>query len=405
LTHDPLYALEEQFVNAVVEQLPHFFTPEQLDFERDLSSTSRLGFFLQRPICGAGWDPLAMPASVPATPFWALFPDLDPEPATPISEPRSDPPPEPATRLSVPLAGDVKYLVRTPGLTIQGFIDQLDLLPNDAQQWQNRPAPALRPEWFLPAQLQKALTAIEEMIASLQVASGRPTLEIREARCEAQREQELFERKREEYAGWLVTNSTYRSELRTLQEQWGATVASLGGFPILRGGPHGQTQAEPRSQHDECAAALAAFCSRWSLEGLLTWELPLPMQPSLNPTLDDARQFGPQDGVTVALPWSVLRGSQPDFRAMLRRLRFLSVPEHLRDWICREGANGPAGAITAHRMFVLYRTLHLGLSRRYAEACEGNIERLDTAFATVLGRKVELVRKVRQQLARSLSDA
>jgi hypothetical protein len=120
--------------------------------------------------------------------------------------------------------------------------------------------------------------------------------------------------------------------------------------------------------------------------------------------LDPARRLGSGEGITVELPWPLLRGSQLDLRAVSRRLRFESAPEHLRDWVCREGDDGPAGETTYHRLFSFYRSLHLVLFRRYPAKCKGRVEKLDLAFAEILGRDVELVRKLRQQLARALKD-
>src|SRR5262245_4789617 len=56
LTHDPLYALGENVLNALVEHWPCFLSPEQEDFERDLCRTTQHGCFLRRPITELGSD-------------------------------------------------------------------------------------------------------------------------------------------------------------------------------------------------------------------------------------------------------------------------------------------------------------------------------------------------------------
>jgi hypothetical protein len=63
---------------------------------------------------------------------------------------------------------------------------------------------------------------------------------------------------------------------------------------------------------------------------------------------------------------------------------------------------GPRGRITYQRLFLLYRVYALVLWRRYAASCQGQLEALDRALASVMGRQEELVRKLRQRLGRAL---
>jgi hypothetical protein len=373
LSQDPLYALHESAIDAVLEHIPTFFTAAQQDFERDLARTSRHGFFLRRPIVGPGGGPFSQPTA-------------DQTPGLPI-----------------PLAGDVESLRRTPGLTIGQFLEQKEVLPRVTDEGQDRLAPILSPEWFVSGKTQEIVAAIERMIAKLREAAGRPTLEVREAMRQERQEKELFQRKKEAYAGWLLADPTYRREVRTLREQWEETVAELGGFPSLREESGEETGATPHPEQAACAGALRAFCHRWCLQGLLTWDIPLPLNAAMDAVLDAPRHLAPGEGVAVELPWPLLSGSQIDVRAVLRRLRFEWVPEHLRGWVCQENS-GLAAEVTCHHFFGLYRLLNLVLLRRYAPACRGRIEKLELACADILHRTPELVHRVRQKLARKLRE-
>jgi hypothetical protein len=374
LSQDPLYTLRENVIDSVLEYVPTFFTDEQKNFERDLARTSRHGFFLRRPIFGPGGDPFAH--STADTP---------------------DGPP-------APLAGDVESLLRTPGLTIDQFLEQHDVLPGLAVEGEDRLAPVLRPEWFVPGKLEEAVRALQELLAKLRQARGRPQRMVEKAMLAEEKERELLRWRQEAYAGWLVTNPRYRRELEALREEWEETVVVLGGFPNRGSVVQGRTRAPSRSRAGQCETALQAFYGRWGLEALLTWELPFPLSATVDIVLDPARRLGSGEGITVELPWPLVRGSQLDLRAALRRLRFESAPEHVRDWVCREGDDGPSGETTYHHLFSFYRTLHLVLFRRYPAECKGRIAKLDRAVAEILGRDVELVRKLRQQLARALKD-
>jgi hypothetical protein len=102
----------------------------------------------------------------------------------------------------------------------------------------------------------------------------------------------------------------------------------------------------------------------------------------------------------------MLRGEAVDLREVTRRSRVASTPDHLRDWVTksasRKGNN--LGDVRYGTIRWLYRFYELVLRRRYPAECQGNAHRLDRAFARVLGRDEDLVKKLRQELARGLNQ-
>ena len=109
-------------------------------------------------------------------------------------------------------------------------------------------------------------------------------------------------------------------------------------------------------------------------------------------------------GVVLFLPWYLLRGEKLDLGGVVRQCRLGSAPEHLRGWVNKGASRGsdPLGDARYGTIRWLYRYHELVLLRRYPEACRGNVQRLDVAFAKVLEREEDSVKKLRLELRRSL---
>ncbi len=106
------------------------------------------------------------------------------------------------------------------------------------------------------------------------------------------------------------------------------------------------------------------------------------------------------------MPWYLVRGGQFNLHEVARRIRFESAPGHLRDWVWKSsGRDEPGGEISYQRLYGLYRCYELVLFRRYRAACADNIERLDRALGRVMGREADLVKRLRQRLARGRKAA
>src|SRR5262249_30969956 len=213
-------------------------------------------------------------------------------------------------------------------------------------------------------------------------------------------EQEPLQRRQEAYAGWLVLNPVFRTELATLQQATAPWVVEARRFPCAGEFPCGPGGEGELDQFTE-------FYRRWCLDRMLTWELPFPLDLVHCQVSELAGAVPLVEGVALLVPWSLLRGEQVDFQAALGRMRNRLAPDHLSDWLRGAGSaeEGPAGQITYQRLFTLYWTHHLVLQRRYGSACRGQFARLDGAIATVMGRDEDLVRKLRQRLQRELQAA
>jgi hypothetical protein len=108
--------------------------------------------------------------------------------------------------------------------------------------------------------------------------------------------------------------------------------------------------------------------------------------------------------MVLFVPWHLLRGEQLDLRDVVRQARLSSAPDHLLDWVNKRSDQRSAEFGDARFATIrwLYRYHELALMRRYADACEGNLQRLDLAFASVLGRGEDTIKKLRLELRRAL---
>jgi hypothetical protein len=343
LAQDPLYALTEDAIDAIQKGVPGFFTDEQVRFERDLYRMTGGGFFLRRPL------------------------------------------------------GEPASLRDTPGLTVEEFLMHSAYVRPTPGELEKRLAPILREELRPGGKTDQVTRIVNDFLAEFREWQGRSRWDIREAGQQERREGRFMLRRGEAYAGWLILNRQFRQELDGLRARWETAVSRRGSFPEPVG-PDG-----PGRKGDSCTRECRAFYRRWCLERMLTWELPVPLAARLHPAGNPGSGLTGEEGVNLLLPWYLVRGEQLDVHQVLQRIRFESAPEHLRGWVCKpRGRTGPAGEVTYQRLYWLYRCYELVLGRRYAAACPGRLEKLDTALASVVGLDQDWVKRLRQRLAREV---
>lgn len=349
LAQDPLYSLTEDVIDAIKQHVPGFFTPQQEQFERDLARMTGGGFFLRRPL------------------------------------------------------GEPTALIHKPGLTIGEFLRLPPRHHSSTEEPEKRLAPVLKPEWFVGEHVQDAISAIQEFIGDVWKAGGRADEDIQAAFGEQHAEQGVLVKQGEAYAGWLVLNKRFRRELRYFQKRWSKVIARRGGFPRLTPPTANATMCRVTPKRDACTWALIGFYHRWCLDRMLTWDLPAPRDARLHFKASETPDLSPDEGITLQVPWYLLRGGRFDLQEVMKRIRFESAPEHLREWVCKESEHDhQAGGISYQRLHWLYRCYELVLFRRYGSICKTNIENLDRAMGQVMGRDEDLVKRLRQRLAREM---
>jgi hypothetical protein len=108
------------------------------------------------------------------------------------------------------------------------------------------------------------------------------------------------------YAGWLLTEPAYGDDVRDLAAEWEQLPAGeRPTFPLSRALPLqiAPAQAEPASPAlTAFADKLRTFLDRWLLQGLATWDLPLPHGPLLPNDLPPGSPALPACGLHIFLP-------------------------------------------------------------------------------------------------------
>jgi hypothetical protein len=374
LNEDPLYALTEPVIDALVNDVPAVLTGDLEWFERDLARTAYHGFCFRRVIGGTGF--------VPPEPVKLMF-DRRPK--------RGDQP------------GFEERLRKRPGLIFEHYAEEM-LRP--IEESFGRLAPFLRVHWANDQKTDGAIAGLNELLAEMWQRGGRANrVDIEMLRKQWRREKQLAHARPEAYLGWLLTNSQFATELRAMRKTWGNAVERRGSFPTA-----------PRDPVDEAYfvfgntapptldSAWHDFYRQWGLERMLTWDLPLPMISRTGCVFPEDFRHLTGAGITLFIPWYMLRGGELDLRDLAQRLKVEKAPLHLREWIRKEStrANAETGDLTYQRLHWIYRCYELVLLRRYGTACRNHIEKVDRALGKVMGRGEDWVKKLRLRLHREL---
>lgn len=250
--------------------------------------------------------------------------------------------------------------------------------------------------------LEQSIQAINDMLQDEYLRCGASESQIhRYSQKKVDRRQEINARK-VAYVGWLVTNREFHGEVAELRAIWETLVRQLGRFPAFPRWPSHDVNLDEEVPDDFCRDFLV-FYSRWGLDRLLTWDWPVPMEPDLVGGMLQESNVLAEMGVSLFVPWYLLRGEKLNLQEIARRHTEVSAPDHLRGWIEKQGTKpDKLGALRYERLALLYRFLGLALRRRYPQACRRKAQKLDQALSQVLGRDEESVRKLRQELQRSV---
>jgi hypothetical protein len=244
---------------------------------------------------------------------------------------------------------------------------------------------------------------IDALLEESQRSTGASDSEICEYSQSHANTRAIVDTIKDAFIGWLVSNATFRSELHTLHATWGEVVRELGRFPTFPYWPffdYGLNTELPAEFRDD----ILAFYRRWGLFQMLTWEWPVPM--GLDQVgLHKAQDLDPEAGVTLFVPWYLLRGEKLNLQEIVRATRLTEIPAHLQEWVKKtRRKKDEVGNLRSERMGRLYRILFLALRRRYPQACARRAQKLDFALSRVINCDEESVRKIRLELQRKLQE-
>jgi hypothetical protein len=109
------------------------------------------------------------------------------------------------------------------------------------------------------------------------------------------------------YAGWLLTEPAFLEAVEGLSISWQSLRQELRpSFPLCPP-PTSAKPADDSTLAPEAVnaflTAFAEFCGRWGLQGMASWDLPIPQGPFLPSSVPYNPSFMPQDGIHIILPF------------------------------------------------------------------------------------------------------
>jgi hypothetical protein len=239
-------------------------------------------------------------------------------------------------------------------------------------------------------------------------SSGRTAAQIDEYFASTESLERLVSLQQQAYAGWLVTNPAFHAASDHFRRRWPGRFKE--GLPTLPMSFFGTSMSSGPKESREFYADYSLLYRTWSIASLLTWELPIPIEPQLASggiyNLDQVSSAG----IVLFVPWYLLRDRKLTIESLAAKQRTFSSPNHLSRWL--DGQPKNLGVRRYAIMLRLYICLELVLRRRYAERLSNKLETFDRAFAQFLqqeprqtGRSEsgeESIRKLRLEMARRL---
>lgn len=214
------------------------------------------------------------------------------------------------------------------------------------------------------------------------------------------------------YAGWLMTNPDFVSELDVLVENFGEQMKQWGthltGLPIPSWLPPGVLNPTGEAGWAEYDSAVVEFCVRWRLMGLAGPRIPIPMKPMMSGKfpLSILEQLMRAGGV-FNWPDTFPVLARDELRDLLASaLNFNDSSEHLAGWrqIINSSNRAKNQIGTFERHFQLQHFWRL-LRERHPRAFERRLNRVEAAFADYLGVDVSTIRSDRGKIRKRLGPS
>ena len=212
------------------------------------------------------------------------------------------------------------------------------------------------------------------------------------------------------FAGWLMTNSRFLSELADLTSQYGEQMnrwgTALVGLPIPSNQPVGRFNPTREKGWEKYDSAVLEFCVRWRLQGLAGPRIPIPMRPMMSGQfpLSIVKQLMRAGGV-FNWPDTYPVFARDELRDLLTHaLNTTSESvEHLAGW--REivhSKNKAKNKIPAFERQFQFQHFWRLLRERHPNSFRRRLHRVELAFAEYFGMDDSTIRLDRQKIAKSL---
>lgn len=251
------------------------------------------------------------------------------------------------------------------------------------------PMPAAEPDEYVTNQdrelRQRHLDAdaeIRGLLSDGMRSNGQSETDVEQYWNTERQMHEWIDARKSGYAGWLVTHANFQKARRQFRLEWESRIRELGGFPTMPMSFTGAAPSSPPEKHREFWEDCQEFYREWALQGLATWELPIPMRPE---TIGPSLYYSPQieeAGISLFLPWYLLRDKDLKLREVVEHRLKLMPPLQLREWLEERSENW--GYERFAIMLKLYIYIELCLKKRHANRIKKKIGKLDVAFGSFL---------------------
>jgi len=371
---DPLYSMTEELVSALGKAIPHFFSEEDKAFETDLALHRECGFLHGYPI------------GEKVTLVRRERPEDDLKIASQLGKKSKD------------SAESYRLLLERlePGETRE----MADVFNRRTPVLEKRLSPLLRTNGRTNQSIR------DGSIIVIPVGRRPGPLDGRRERASVQQKQEIADtlETHEAYAMWLILNTDFQYDLRSLRSKWHYSILQAKRFPRHPGFKRSDSERADDQLTPKCREEFSSFYRHWGIDRLLTWEIPLPLD-GFDVFIDEAeRSKSSTSGVNIFLPWHLLRSSPASLSSILFRSKVEHSPDHLYSWLFKEENRGGRGNsdISWQQKFWIYRSLFLVLRTRHLTATRRNTSKIDEVMASLIGRSVDIIKRQRQSLKKAL---
>jgi hypothetical protein len=190
------------------------------------------------------------------------------------------------------------------------------------------------------------------------------------------------------FLGWLITNPVFLREAAELRAKEKARIDA----------------GKPIEDNEDLVRGFAKFCAAWSLDGLATWDLPIPQGVNLSGL---GTQLGiREESIDLSLPATLRLPARYPLSELLKELREHAASDRLAGWcdVLDQSGGDCKGLRRYRQMLPLHFYRNIVLESRYRDRIPGCVERLDLAFAQVLDLGEDSVKKLRLAIRQRLRD-
>ena len=202
-------------------------------------------------------------------------------------------------------------------------------------------------------------------------------------------------------AGWLVTEPEFLAEASKLAAAWAALPGDeRPPFPLSRGAAVADVATTFRPAGSTASAtfwnAFLAFCDRWSLTGIATWDLPEPQGTMIPVLLPIDSPAMPRQGLLLFVPAHYPLQGDDDLQSKIFKLQ--------RQVVADQGLDESLAGLPRYKVYgqmLEIASVESTATARYASPRppRGFVDRLEWGLSDHLGVEIDQIQRLRKAIA------